>query len=73
MNCALLPNLLLQFWVFMMKMYKKKMLFFFPPPISNAVTEDFESVFGPATDVKEIQITPLHQGKQSSALVPVLD
>ncbi|CAG05897.1 unnamed protein product, partial [Tetraodon nigroviridis] len=25
------------------------------------IMEDFESVFGPATDVKEIQITPLHQ------------
>lgn len=44
-----------------------------PLPISNAVTEDFESVFGPPTDVKEIQITPVQEGKASFALVLLSD
>lgn len=44
----------------------------FPSTNSNTVTEDFESVVGPPTDVKEIQITPVQEGKQWFALVRVL-
>lgn len=50
------------------------MLLFFPLlPFPNAVTEDFESVFGPPTDVKEIQITPVQEGKASFARVLLLE
>lgn len=34
--------------------------FFFPPLIT--VSEDFDSVFGPDTEVKEIQIKPVQEG-----------
>lgn len=45
---------------------------FSPSTNSNTVTEDFESVVGPPTDVKEIHITPVQEGKPLFALVRVL-
>lgn len=38
----------------------------------NTVSEEFESVFGPATEVKEIQLAPVQEGNQISVYVPLL-
>lgn len=46
------------------------MIFLFQSLIT--VSEDFESVFGPDTEVKEIQITPVQEGNQTSVYVPLL-
>lgn len=37
-----------------------------PPPLSspNTVSEDFESVFGPPTEIKEIQTATAQEGNQ---------
>lgn len=35
----------------------------------QTVSEDFESVFGPDTDVKEIQITPVQEGNGTPLFV----
>ena len=37
----------------------------------KTVSEDFESVFGPATEVKEIQISPVQEGNQISVNEPL--
>ena len=44
----------------------------FSPSSLNTVSEDFESVFGPSTEVKEIQIKPVQEGNQISVNVPFL-
>lgn len=35
----------------------------------NTVSEDFESVVGPGTEIKEIQIAPVQEGNQISFFV----